>query len=150
MNEYLEATLPDESFVTAICLTYDPATGRIESSNAGHPPAMIVGVDGKVRELPSGENPPLGYLPVPYETHEHQLEPGELLSLFTDGLTELGNEKDEMLGIPGVAQMHEKLYAAGKSDPAEQLAKKLIDLLNAFEGRAIRGDDRTFMLVRRV
>jgi len=148
-NEQLEATLPDESFVTACCTIYDPKTGKLQTSNAGHPPAMIVSVDGKVRELPSSENPPLGYIPVPFDCHETEIAPGELLCLYTDGLTESVNEQDDMLGIEGVNAMLEKVSPAGSADSIDEQCRNFVRMLDEYEGNALRADDRTFILVRR-
>ncbi|MCC6578850.1 MAG: SpoIIE family protein phosphatase [Phycisphaeraceae bacterium] len=148
-NGYLETALPDESFVTAICVIYDPKTGRLELSNAGHPPAMIVSPDGKARDLGSGNNPPLGYIPVPFDMETHELKPGDMLGLFTDGLTESANEQDAMLGIAGVANMLERVYPGTTGKSIAAAATDLTNLLNQYEGKALRADDRTFMLVRR-
>ncbi len=149
LNDYLETHLPDESFVTAICLLYDPRTGRIESSNAGHPPALIATAAGDVRELPCGENPPLGYIPLPYECNTHELAPGETLCLFTDGLTEAANPAGAMLGVEGVTAILQRIVREQGGAGCPAMAQAMIHQLDAHEADAPRGDDRTFLLMRR-
>ncbi len=150
-NDYLEQMLPDESFVTAISMIYDPDTGHLQASNAGHPPAFIISADGKATELSSGDNPPLGFIPTPFVTTTHQLQPGELLSIFTDGLTESVNEANEMLNIDGVGKMLEQVYIpAHHNDHTQILCNRFAKLLDDYEGNAARTDDRTFLLLKRL
>ena len=79
---------------------------------------MIVDTAGKVRQLESAQNPPLGYVPFEFETARHVLAPGEMLALFTDGYTELNNAQREMLGIEGVEACLAKAYAGGATAPS--------------------------------
>ena len=147
INNYLVDMLPDESFVTSITMILDPKTGEYEACNSGHPPGMIVGTAGKVRQLQACENPPWGYIEFPFETETGQLQPGELMCLFTDGLTELEEESGAMLGIAGTGDLLEKVYAAGGDIHGER--DKLTELLDLYQGNAIRPDDRTFLVLRR-
>ena len=150
-NDYLCDTLPDESFVTAIGMILDRDTGDIETINCGHPPAMIVQKDGKVRELKASEHPPLGYVPFDFESEHAKVDVGELLSIFTDGLTELEDPAGNMLGIPGTGGCLERIFPPDKqSRTIDELTNDLTAQLDAFQADAVRPDDRTFMLVRRL
>jgi serine phosphatase RsbU (regulator of sigma subunit)/pSer/pThr/pTyr-binding forkhead associated (FHA) protein len=149
MNDYLVDTLPDESFATGITMMLDPKTGKFESCNAGHPPALIAASDGSVRQLPVAKNPPLGYMPLPYETDEGELGEGEMLALFTDGYTELPNEANELLGIEGVEACLGKVYKDGAAVPVKDVSDRFRHALHEHQGNAPAMDDLTFIIVRR-
>jgi len=78
---------------TALCVAYDPTTGRLRIANAGHLPPMVVSPDGDVRRLEVASSLPLNVeASTRYTETEHQLEPGETLFLYTDGLVERTHE----------------------------------------------------------
>lgn len=150
LNDHLCETLPDESFVTAIGMIIDFKTGQCEYANAGHPPAMVAGTDGAMRQLAEAQNPPLGYMPVPIEVSAETLNVGEMFVLFTDGYTELNNEHQQMLGIEGVGEcLVETCRSTGAAAIAE-VSAEFNRRLTAFQGKAPAMDDLTFLLVRRV
>ena len=147
VNEYLCDFLPDYSFVTMCSVMVDRATGRLQHVNAGHPPAMIVGADGNVRHMPSGMQLALGIAPMPSVCHEEDIQPGEMLSLYTDGLTELANVAGDMLGLEELANYLRTTYGDPKL-ACERCKEKLNELLDAFQGTAMPTDDRTFLLAK--
>ena len=149
LNQYLCDTLPDESFVTAVSAIIDHKTGALEYINAGHPPAMIVDPQAKVRHLASGQNPPLGYLPVPFESEQTELGAGELLAMFTDGYTELPNEAKQLLGIEGIDDCLAQIYKSGDTTAIAEVSNSFERGLTAHQGTALPEDDLTFLLVRR-
>jgi PAS domain S-box-containing protein len=76
-------------FVTTCCVLVDPATGRVRTASAGHPPPLVVGPDGGSRWLMSGRSVPLGVgAGDPRPEGVDALEPGDLLVLCSDGLVE--------------------------------------------------------------
>jgi phosphoserine phosphatase RsbU/P len=151
LNQYLCATLPDESFVTMIGLTLDPRTGAIECLNAGHPPAMVVAPGGEARQLQASQNIPLGFLAdAAMEKQVDRIEPGQLLALYTDGLTEMTNEAGQMLGLDKLAEMLRELYGGAAGTAAAELSQRFKAALDGYQGNAMAQDDRTFLLIRRV
>jgi PAS domain S-box-containing protein len=113
-SEVLYAQGTDSSFVTAFLAFLDPTTGRICYCSAGHPPAAIVRVDGRVEFAAIG-NIPLGTLPSHYfEEGEYVLDPGDVTVLYTDGVTEARSDNN-LFGIDGVERVLER--QAGK-DPS--------------------------------
>lgn len=112
LNAYLIETLPDSSFVTMVCVLIDPATGAIESVNAGHPPALVVNELGELRHMQEAKNLPLGIAPDEPELEHGHLEMNEWIALYSDGVTELSDEQGQMLGIEGVAQQLRTACAA--------------------------------------
>jgi phosphoserine phosphatase RsbU/P len=85
----------------------DRKLGTLEVAGAGHPPAMIVSPNHGVRLLES-RSAILGMLDdaVDAETsHQVAVQPGDRLVIYTDGLTESFNPRQEMLGINGLQQI---------------------------------------------
>jgi phosphoserine phosphatase RsbU/P len=149
LNRHLCEYLPSHSFVTFVCLAIDMTTGQAECLNAGHPPPLIVAVDGKVRQLQSETNPALGLAQTSWETKTDKLERGEVLAMFTDGLTELRNTSKEMLGLSRLGENLSAICLGGKDDGMSQLSNKLTLMLEEFRGDQLPEDDRAFLLAKR-
>jgi serine phosphatase RsbU (regulator of sigma subunit)/anti-sigma regulatory factor (Ser/Thr protein kinase) len=80
--------LPMAEMVTLLYVLYDPDTGTIRFTNAGHPPALLIDDEG-TQYLDGGLAPPLGVRAQrDYAEATHQLRPGATLLLYTDGLVE--------------------------------------------------------------
>ena len=84
----LVSGLPMVEMVTLLYLVYDPETGTVRFTNAGHPPALVIG-NGDTRYLDGGLAPPLGVVAHwDYAEATQDLRPGATLLLYTDGLVE--------------------------------------------------------------
>ncbi|WP_242515878.1 SpoIIE family protein phosphatase [Sorangium cellulosum] len=150
LNAYLCEYLPEHSFVTMVAVALDPVTGRMECVNAGHPPALVATSEGGLRHLQAAVNPALGVGPVPMEAHQSVLAPGEVLTMYTDGLTELRNSSKQMLGLHALGTGFAKLCAACAGRPVAAIADKLTHMLEEFRGDQLPEDDRAFLLARRI
>ena len=85
--------LGDCVLTTVVLAIFEPATGRLRYTNAGHPPPLIVGPDGDARFLDAPPSPPMGVMETPrYEQRTLELDPGSTLLLYTDGLIERSSE----------------------------------------------------------
>jgi serine phosphatase RsbU (regulator of sigma subunit)/anti-sigma regulatory factor (Ser/Thr protein kinase) len=92
LNGYF-AALADADMATVLVVELDPSSGALRYANAGHPPALIVGPDGRGRFLDEVRGMPICASDVArYATAEAHLAPGSLLVLFTDGLVERRGE----------------------------------------------------------
>ena len=149
LNQYLLDSMDRQSFVTFIGVMLDPHTGEAQCINAGHPPMLVVDPDGKVAEMPFGHNPPLGVMPMSVQLDAAAIEPGQLVILFTDGLSELRDNCGKMLGLDGISSRISKLYAADPAMPLRDLCEKLNHSLDEIRGSCPSTDDRTFLLARR-
>src|SRR5215210_1520875 len=99
VNRYLADNTPANRFVTLFYAELDPATGALSFVNAGHNPPLIAhGSDGTLEQLGAG-GLPLGILP-DYDYHEGrtQLNPGDVLVVYSDGVTETQNPEGEEFG----------------------------------------------------
>jgi serine phosphatase RsbU (regulator of sigma subunit) len=143
VNDRLERRTRAESFATAFLACLEPGSGRVTYASAGHNPALVVRRSGSV-ERHGRTGLPLGLLPgTPYRAEILTLDPGDVLVVYTDGITEAVDPGGEELGL-------DRLIAA--CDPTEEA----VDMLDGIE-RALEeftegepyGDDRTVLVLRR-
>ncbi len=149
VNRHLCDWLPPHSFVTMVVVAIDPATGEIECVNAGHPPVLIVDRDGDLRTLQSAVNPALGMDRTTMESERALLEFGDMLAMYTDGLTELRNSSKEMLGLERLGEGFARICAALPGERSSEIAAALRRLLDEFAGDQRPEDDRAFLLAQR-
>jgi len=120
-------------FATVVCVRFDPASGQLRYSSAGHPPPVLVRPGGAAEFLyGSALGPPIGALAaVTYPTRDGALDHGGRLLLYTDGLVE-----DRAAGIDaGLAELREDAVK-----PADHV-EDLLDALLAKAARRTRRDD---------
>jgi serine phosphatase RsbU (regulator of sigma subunit) len=149
VNRHLLDWLPEHSFVTMAAVALDPATGELECVNAGHPPVIIVGKGGAITELQAAENPALGIDQTRMIAQRASLQPGEVLAMYTDGLTELTGASGEMFGGERLASELGRIYGARHRDGVAAIGADLDARLDAFRGDEVPGDDRTYLLAQR-
>ena len=149
VNRHLCDWLPSHSFVTMVAAVIDPATGELECVNAGHPPVFIADRRGALRLLQEAENPALGIALTPMISRRGRLEPGDVLAMYTDGLTELHNAHQEMLGQDRLGEELARICAARPPPRVAAIAEGLTAVLDAFRGGELPEDDRTFLLAQR-
>jgi sigma-B regulation protein RsbU (phosphoserine phosphatase) len=145
LSRRLYARTSAERYATGFVAVVHTDTGRFCWTNAGHNPALVLRASGAHEEL-KATGLPLGLLPIgEYERGELVLAPGDLVILYTDGVTEAANPAGDEYGVErllDLARAH-----AGKDVNA--LAAALQAGLDAFADGVPFGDDRTFVLLRR-
>jgi len=132
-------------YATLVC-GLAKATGEVEIHNAGHLPAIVVGRGGVLRVESTGL--PLGmFHDGEFSATRLQLEPGDALFLFTDGLSEASsaNAEEEEYGVDRVTRLVRQ-HAA--QPPAALIASCLHDL-RGFVGNGPPHDDLTLLALRR-
>jgi serine phosphatase RsbU (regulator of sigma subunit) len=150
VNQYLCQFTDDRSFVTLVAVVVDPRTGKLEIANAGHMAPLIVSTTGSSRTLEDAPNMPLGVDP-----HEQiliqsaALEHGELIALYTDGLTELRDDTGQMLGTARLCQELASIYRTHSAKTCADLSTSLRNYLNRIQGDRVPLDDRTYVLAKR-
>jgi serine phosphatase RsbU (regulator of sigma subunit) len=149
LNEHLREYLPANRFVTGVIIELDPATGKIDFINAGHPPPLIVQPGAEPRRMEVTSHPPFGLKDVNYESRGDQLEPGQWLAMYTDGLTEMRDDSGRMLAIERLGDHVRTLVTQTPTATARDLAQRLGDVLDRYQGNRMPADDRTFLLARR-
>ncbi len=131
-------------FTTAFCATLDITTGEVRFASAGHNPPFIMDADG-VRLLPVKAGLMLGPIPdVVYEAERVTLLPGDVLFLYTDGVTEARDRSD---AIYGEERLLESLKHAPRHDPSEMIHHVNRELDGHVSG-APQSDDITMLAIR--
>ena len=145
VSEALVRQNAQEMFVTLFCAIFDPATGRVTCASAGHP-SPVLARPGSPATLPVVKTGGLAGiepgLEVPRVSLE--LEPGDSLVLYTDGVTEAMNEKDELFG-------DERLLAFLREPrpSAAETVSSLVAAVRAFVGKREASDDIAVLALRR-
>jgi len=134
--------------MSLIVAALDTRTLVLEHSTAGHPPPLLLREDA-VSELETSPGILLALpilLGIGYERLEAQLQPGDRLLFYTDGLYEVGHRPhggDELLGPEGLANLFREVARSGTADPLGDLLGRL----RAFEEPLQPEDDRTGLLL---
>lgn len=145
VSELFFARTDPAKFATAVLLSLDAASGTVRYANAGHCPPLLVRADGTADPLPS-TGPPLGMFPGQvYGQGEVTLRPGDLLALYSDGVTETTDPQGEEFGTQRLAA----LLAGLRSQPLAELWEAVEAELDRFAGTSLPADDRTLVLLRR-
>ena len=143
-NDLICANNRMEMFVTVWMGILEISTGKIRAANAGHEyPAVMQ--DGCFRLCRDRHSFVIGGLAnVSYREYELQLEKGDKLFLYTDGVTEATDEKGELFGTE---RMLEALNAHADASPREILTG-VKDAVDAFVGEAEQFDDMTMLCLK--
>lgn len=150
-NELLYATTPSNKYITAILVELDFATGKGRYVNAGHTDCLLLRASGEAEWLKS-TGTPLGLmdpsivnLVTPYKECSFELQPGDLLALFSDGVTEAQDEAENEFGEERTADFIRPLT----NESAHTIVNKVFDEIDRFAGTAPQYDDITLFVIKR-
>ena len=146
-NAIITADSKSGMFVTLFYGVLDAQDRSLTYVNAGHnPPLICRSSDGSFSELPA-TGMAIGAVPdAAYEAGTAVLEPGDVLVLYTDGITEAENPAQEMFGED---RLREAIVGARMLSAAAIVAA-ILESVQAFSGSAPQSDDITLMVVRSV
>lgn len=135
--------VPDNIFITMFCAIVDSNTGRMVYANAGHEPPVKLSSGGDTIMLNS-TGPILGILTgLDYEEQEITLDPGDVLALYTDGITEARTEGN-LFGQTGLV---DTVQSCTKESP-QQIAERIHEQASA-HARGIVQDDIAIVIIQR-
>jgi phosphoserine phosphatase RsbU/P len=145
MNRYACAhSLEGRRFTTAFFAEFDPAARVLSYVRAGHNEPFLVRASGQFERLDAGDLP-LGIKPnAPYVCTEITLATGDLLLIYSDGLVEAVNEREEEFGESRVIE----ILKTASREPAEQTLQRLLTSAHAFTGPRRQYDDLTAFVIR--
>ncbi len=135
-------------FVTAFICVLDLETNEVRFINAGHNRPFVKRADGKFEMIQAKVNLVFGMMEdIPYKEQSFMLEPGDSIYMYTDGVTEAVNPKDELLGDAYTEEMLNK--HADKSQNAEEFVDAIFAEVDAFADGAMQADDITMVYMSR-
>jgi phosphoserine phosphatase RsbU/P len=134
----------DQRFVTGVIGELDMDTGRLRYINAGHPAPLLLRNGRAVRVLTGGRRMPLGLDDSTIELGEENLEPGDRLLLYTDGVIEARDGAGDLFGTERLVDLAERSAVAEL--PAPETLRRLAHSVMQHQG-GLPTDDATIMLV---
>jgi serine/threonine protein phosphatase PrpC len=146
MDQAVGQQFPDSRFVTALIAQLDLDSGELRWISAGHPPPLLIRGGRRAHGLEARPVPPLGVKlehAAPTVAVE-SLEPGDLLLLYTDGLTDARDAEGQLFAVEGLTEFIEREASAGQTAP-ETLRRLRHAILGSH--RATLRDDATALLV---
>ncbi len=146
INKATCAKCPNNRFITFFFSVLNAATGELAYANAGHNPPILIRANGGA-EMLEGGGVVLGILPIAtYTEMRAQLDHGDMLVLYTDGVTEANNpaydEFDEERFI--------EVLKAHRTLPANEIVQAVIRAVTDFAAGAPQADDITLVVAKRL
>ncbi len=145
LNHHISESSAPNKFITLLLAELDPCRADVRYVNAGHNPALHVGSGGKVEELESG-GLPLGLFDSgAYRGGSLHLDEGDLVCIYSDGITESTSPKDEEFGVERLVD----LLRSHCDKPLSEIVSAVDAAVTGFEAGLNQGDDQTLVLIRR-
>jgi sigma-B regulation protein RsbU (phosphoserine phosphatase) len=150
LNLQVTRHAPPSRFITLFLASFDPANGRLQFVNAGQTPPLLRRQNGTIERLMSGGVALGMFGGSTYETGEVQLEPGDALLMYSDGITEAegpdGQPFDEA-GLERTLALHAGAY---QRSAAAELGKAIFDAVERHRRDQRLADDLTVLVLSRL
>jgi sigma-B regulation protein RsbU (phosphoserine phosphatase) len=145
-NRLLASSSVQYMFVTVFYAIYNIKTGLLTYCNGGHNPPCLLRANGTTEQLPMSDNLIVGAIKgIEFKEHTLQLEHGDTLVMFTDGVTEALNPAHKMFGDERLDQI--------LREQADKSCQQIIDSVKAgisdFVGDEEQSDDITMLVLKR-
>ncbi len=145
VNQLLVESNEQSMFVTVFYGSFDPATGVLEYANAGHNLPYVVKASGEVHPIECDSGLVLAVMPgFEFPGGSLQLEPGDVVFFYTDGITEAMDEEGVEFGDDELAAVLEEV--AGSS--AATFNRKAVEAVQEHAGEAAQSDDITCLALK--
>lgn len=146
LNRLTQANCPAGKFITLFLCVLDGATGELVYANAGHNPPIIVRKDGSSEAL-AGGGPVLGILRnIEYEQYSARMEKGDVLAIYSDGITEAATPEDVEFETEELA----RALNAHRDGSAEAMVMGVNTAVAEWTKGAPAADDITLIVARRI
>lgn len=134
-------------FITACCATFDAATRELKYANAGHPPALLLRAREPRCTRLQADGVLLGIRPqVHFAETRIKMDIGDIVVLYTDGVTETHNAEGEMFGTDRLADC----VTSHRDEDPEAMVGQVVAALDRFAGAVPRDDDLTIVIMKLV
>jgi serine phosphatase RsbU (regulator of sigma subunit) len=148
VNQWLCRNIPITKFVSVACIgirTTNGGTARISHANAGHCPAILIRKDGSNESLNATGTLIGVHEDFTYTEESFEMSAGDMLLLYTDGVTEAENSAGEMYEEDRLIQFARDHHVL----PADRFAEELMADVARFSGRSELSDDLTLIALRK-
>jgi serine phosphatase RsbU (regulator of sigma subunit) len=146
-SDLIQKDSRSDLFLSAVYAKLDTDTGRLIFSNAGHNPALLRRTDdGSFEELTTHGIILGAFEGIELEDQRIDMRPGDLLVLYTDGVTEAINPNEQEFGVPRLRDVLSALADAS----AQEILAGVVDAVDAFASDAPPFDDLTLVIVKRL
>jgi len=145
VDEAVTAQFGRETFATGVMARLDLVTGRFRYVNAGHPPPLLLRDGRVVKSLEHGRRPLFGLAPTQVDVGEEQLERGDSVVMYTDGITEARDEDGEVFGLAGLIDF--LVREMGSEAPLPEVVRSLGHAILRRQGGALQ-DDATLLVAQ--
>jgi len=147
LNHHLLSSTSPETFVTLFLGLIDLETGKLQYVNCGHPAPILLCQEGKKQERLTIGGPILGILDgVPYTKGEHYFRNGDILVLFSDGVTEATNQQEEMFEEERLLQV----LSAKAISEASAILDMIFKSVDSFATGCEQADDISAVVIHRL
>jgi len=144
LNRLILDSTDETTYITLILAVLSPQQGKIVYVNGGHPPGLLIRHDGEILELERG-GPIVGILPdFQFAANEIQLHPGDLLCMYTDGITEARSPAEKEFEKERLT----RLLVENRDLSAQALSTRVIEAVKAFSGLEEQADDITILVLK--
>ncbi len=145
-NDLILADARSEMFVTVFYAVLDPDTHRLTYVNAGHNPPLFYRAARKELTTLKGHGVALGVMPsIALEEHTIEMAPDDLVLMYTDGVTDAINAREEEFGTDRLAN----LVMTNAHQPVECIVDEITRAVTEFAGEGIYFDDVTMVALKR-
>ena len=145
LNRATAANCPSNRFISFFFSVLDPKTGELTYANAGHNPPMIARANGTIDRLEGG-GLLMGIVPsASYDAYRVQLNPGDVLLLYSDGVTEATNPLGEEFEEERLGQ----ILQANRHRSPEEIVEAVTRAVSDFSAGAPVADDLTLVVAKR-
>lgn len=142
----LEAHIEKPAFATGILGRLATDSGTFTWTNAGHPLPLLVRDGRVVQEMDCPPSPPWGLLPGPATVATTELQPGDSVLVYTDGVTGVRDGEGGELGVDRLIDLTER--CASDQLPPEEIVRRLVNTVLEHRGGEELLDDATVLMVR--
>ncbi len=145
MNQRLYEDARNGMFASAVCLLIDCNRHVVSIANAGHQPPLLRNRNGDVEEIARPSGPPLGVLAdSDYQMERTEISDGQLVLLYTDGITETRNARRQDYGLVRLRRL-----LAGHQAGPDKMLDAVENAIAAFAGDIPKFDDLTLLAFAR-
>jgi len=145
LNKQVCRHAPGSRFITLFYAVYEPLTGRMTYVSAGHMPPLLLRADGACERLTEGGIALGMFEQSTYTTGEVQLQPGDLLAVYSDGITEAENHAGRPFDEIGL----ETALKASSRDTLSGVGAAVVRAVERHTDEKRFADDLTILLLRR-